>query len=123
MCLLLDRKSLETLCGLSPFDFRTAMALACRMGEDLHLSIRMSDLEKITGATPVSLRASLERLEGAGLIIVAKRDRGPGAKIHLTVSPDIACDPAILPGFEIGFSQLKDVAWVLFRLARRSKEE
>lgn len=122
MCLLLDRESLKTLCGISAFDLRTVMALASQMGEDLHVSVRMHDLEKITGATPVSLRASIERLEGAGLILVSKRGRGPGARIHLTVSPDVACDPAILPGFETGFHQVKDMAWVLFRLARRSKE-
>lgn len=121
MTLLLDRESLKAvLSQLSPFDLRTALTLTCRMEEDLRLSIRMKDLEEATGATSLSLRESLRRLEAAKLILVRKRGRGPGAKISIVVSPALGCDPRILPGFETGFDRLVDTCWLAFQLAERS---
>lgn len=124
MSLLIDRESLKAvLAKLSPFDLRTALTLLAHMEEDLHLEIRMRDLVTSTGASALSLRHSLRRLEEARMILVRKRGRGPGAKLHLVVSPALGCDPRILPGFETGFDRLMDTCWIAYNLAVRSKEK
>jgi hypothetical protein len=121
MPILIDKhKWLPLLQQLSPFEVKTLMALLTQMEPELSVRLSMGTLSTLTQISPLTLRKCLDRLASLNLILIQKRERGPGAKLHLIVHPSVGVNTAVLMKPLTDFSDLKKVVHTLWELQRRS---